>query len=189
MVCKYISGDLDPLFGKTTYQQEEERLKALGLTHEEAIKERCKSIVHRPSVMWGKVQEQAYTPTELFERTDMVNSKLIEVNGKWVGMDSNLIPTPENFLIKKLGIEKPPERDEKEISKMFRIILFNIMSSENYQVLQNSLAWALSGEEDSLEWFELFIEGMSDVTTLKTKLSEEINNPDHINFWMDGIGN
>jgi hypothetical protein len=104
-------------------------------------------------------------------------------------MDSNLIPTPENFLIKKLGIEKPPERDEKEISKMFRIILFNIMSSENYQVLQNSLAWALSGEEDSLEWFELFIEGMSDVTTLKTKLSEEINNPDHINFWMDGIGN
>jgi hypothetical protein len=40
-----------------------------------------------------------------------------------------------------------------------------------------------------LEWFELFIEGMSDVTTLKTKLSEEINNPDHINFWMDGIGN
>ncbi len=53
---------------------------------------------------------------------------------------------------------------------MFRIIWFNIICSENYEVLLNSFAWALSDEEDSLEWFELFIESMIDTTPLKNKL-------------------
>jgi hypothetical protein len=82
--------------------------------------------------------------------------------------------TPENFLFQK-GIEKPKDKSDEELSNIFRIILFNIMNSENYKVLQNSLAWALSDEKDSLEWFEMFIEGMSSITPLKERLSKQLN--------------
>jgi len=67
-------------------------------------------------------------------------------------------------------LEEPIEKNTQEIMKMFRIIWFNVICSENYEVILNSFAWALSDEEDSLEWFELFIEGLSDTTPLKNKL-------------------
>ena len=187
--------ELDSCLDKTTFQKEEERFNALGFEGEEIIRERSKSIVHGPSVMFGKTQKQSYTPKEMFERGDIINFELLEVNGKWINKNADMAliygnrlnPTPENFLKLSTPFEKAKEKTPEEVMKMFRIIWFNIICSENYEVMLNSFAWALSDEEDSLEWFELFIESMSDTTSLKNKLFEEINNPEHIDPWMVGL--
>jgi len=173
---KEVSGEeLDLLLPKTEYQKKTDELRTLGYEGEDAIRERCKSITNRPAVLFGKVQEQSYTPNEIVERMDKMGFYLVEINGKWVNSQNTDIPTRENFLLELGLIKKPIQKNDAEISKILRIILFNIMNSENYKVLQNSFAWALSDEKDSLEWFKLFIEGMSDITPLKEILSKQLN--------------
>jgi hypothetical protein len=68
--------------------------------------------------------------------------------------DGNI--TIEQFLEQK-GIFKLEEKTLKEIRSTFNEVLFFINSCDNYNFMQQSFAWALSDEEDSMEWFKLFI--------------------------------
>lgn len=62
---------------------------------------------------------------------------------------------------------KTPE----EVKSLFNRLLFFIYNHENSNFIKQSFSWALSDEEDSMEWFELFIK-VKDLTNknLRTEL-------------------
>ena len=64
--------------------------------------------------------------------------------------------TLKQFLEEKNIIEPKILSDDK-IVKIFNRILFYVNSHENYKFMKQSFALALSDEEDSMEYFELFI--------------------------------
>ncbi len=86
---------------------------------------------------------------------DLTKEEMNKINLLPPALAKNEYPTIESFLEAK-GIYKP-ERDYKEIKRQFREILFFILISENNK-LKNYFALALSNDEESLDWFKLFIQ-------------------------------
>ncbi len=63
--------------------------------------------------------------------------------------------TKERFLEENLC--GPEKKHDDEIMKIFNSLLFYVNSHENYKFMQQNFALALSEEEESMEFFELFI--------------------------------
>lgn len=63
--------------------------------------------------------------------------------------------TKEQKELKETGSIKPTAEDE--IKSRFNKILFNINLNENPKFSKNIFAWALSDEEESMEWFKFFV--------------------------------
>jgi hypothetical protein len=86
---------------------------------------------------------------DMFRSADYLNPMVVEGEG-W---------TSELFL-KRKGIPEPEKKSQNEIRAIFRKMLFYVNAHENYNFMKNSLSWALSDEQDSIRWFELFIKNM-----------------------------
>jgi len=69
------------------------------------------------------------------------------------------------------GIFKPEEQTLEDVRTLFNRLLFFVNSHKNYNFMKQSFALALSDEEDSMDWFELFIKNF---TTPVRKLKEEL---------------
>ena len=89
-------------------------------------------------------------------------------------LDINGDYSSEIFL-ENLGFEIPKNEIDREIYKRFRDVLFIINSVDNNKFLKNSFSYSLSDEDDSLEWFEHFI-NMSNISLSKVRIKEEIDN-------------
>jgi hypothetical protein len=143
-----------------------------GLTDEECLKilsinlftpKTDKSPSNLPMAIMDKITQRPCTAKELKEMM-LLKDISVDEDDSW---------TTDIFLEKK-GIFMPETKTSEAIRAIFRRILFFINAHENYNFMRNSFSWALSDEEDSLEWFELFI-SMGIVPISKKRLLKEIN--------------
>jgi len=72
-------------------------------------------------------------------------------------IDEKHIWNSEIFLEKK-GFLKPKSISPDEIKSIFNKMLFFANSHENYKFMKQCLSWALSDEEDSIEWFKILLD-------------------------------
>ena len=104
------------------------------------------------------------------------NKQFFEIDGKWVSLDNNLIPSSDSFL-NKVGIEKPREISKTEKAKIFNHILLNFKLEKN--VYRMGLSLALSDMDDSMMIFESIINNCTDITPLKWKILNKLNKEDN----------
>ena len=117
--------------------------------------------VHYPSVKNGKIVK-GYTPDQAV-RIFSLNESLIDDKGSW---------SVEDFLEKKM-IKKPKDLTDYQLNSIFNRLLFYVNTRENYNAMINFFSWALSDEEDSVEWFKIFMETYN-INSLKDFLKKEL---------------
>jgi len=124
-------------------------------------------------------------------------NKIYEINGQDTRREKRIIIGPgagnfplydsDNFYdpehpelyLKDLNVEEPIEKSNDEIIRIFNRLLFFVNTHENYKFMKQSFALAMSDEQDSSEFFELFVN--YDTPSIK-KLKKELgikndNNP------------
>lgn len=120
----------------------------------------------------GGIRQKAYTPEELIEELDKrdkeienrnnIKEPLIDLEGKL-----NI----KDFLEQKKILE-PKKKSSEEIKTIFNKTFFFINSHENYKFMKQCFAWALSDEQDSIEWFNMLNE---DIYSLKRKFKRDLS--------------
>lgn len=78
------------------------------------------------------------------------NTPLIDKDSEW----------DLNTFLEKKGFLKP-EIKEDERKSLFNKMLFFVNSHENYKFMRQCFSWALSDEEDSLEWFKILLNNLN----------------------------
>jgi hypothetical protein len=91
----------------------------------------------------------------------------------YIDLDGNL--NPDKYLKIFYSTQK---KSDKEIGELFNIILFYINTHENYKSLKHYFSLALSDENGSMDWFELFLNYVQNIR-FYLKLQQElgIKNP------------
>ncbi|MDY9924399.1 hypothetical protein [Methanobacterium sp.] len=124
------------------------------------------------SIILGRtLEERPYTTYEAARMIERSSFPVIANRENWGS---------EDFL-KEKNIYKPKKMSSEEKRTHFNKLLFFVNTHENYNFMKNSFALALSDEEDSSDWFDLFIKKISYIKTLRDKLVMELSFEEYIN--------
>jgi hypothetical protein len=77
-------------------------------------------------------------------------------NRGWIDIAGN--GSPELYLKEKWRMKKGTRMSSHDVFELFNMVLFFVNTHENFRSLKHHLAFALSGENGSLNWFERFIQ-------------------------------
>ena len=133
-----------------------------------------------PNALMWKLQGLTQEEYNKILKLDMNPELKIGEVAKKKALDIPLMDNDRSFTIKSFLEEKTiikiEEKSTEMVNKLFNKILFFIYSHENYKFMKQNFALALSDDEDSLEWFELFINKNTNIQPLKERLINELDN-------------